>query len=226
MKKLHGNCEKVNMAKSLIGKISEFDEQQESFENYVERLGHFYKVNNITDEGTKVSLFVSIMGPALYGTLKDLLHPTLVKDENFSGMIKVLKSHFTPKVNITYERFIFNKRAQKDGESLTDYSVQLKKLAATCNFSNFLDEALRDRFLCGLKNPQIQSKLLSEGDSLTFSKALELALLMENADRNAKCLHPDRQVSYENVNWVKPGQMQNRPKPQFQNKGQVQFSKN
>lgn len=157
----------VTMAsKTIIGKVSEFDEHLESFGNYVERLGHFFTINGIKDENNKVSFFISIMGPALYSTLKNLLHPTLVKDCDFAQIIKVLQTHFTPKVNTTYERFIFNKRCQKDGESITEYSVQLKKLASTCNFGDFLDSALRDRFLCGLNSPLLESKLLAEGDAL------------------------------------------------------------
>lgn len=41
--------------------------------------------------------------------------------------------------------------------------MQFEKLAASCKFDKFLDEALRDRFLCGLKSAAIQNKLLAEG---------------------------------------------------------------
>lgn len=190
-------------SKQLIGKVSEFNEDVESFDNYIERLGHFFEINTI-QETHKVSFFVSIMGPSLYATLKDLLHPKLVKDEKYEDVIKVLQNHFTPKCNTTYERFIFHKRVQKEGESISDYSVQLKKLASTCNYGTFLDDALRDQFLCGLKSAHILSKLLAEGDSLTFSKALEFSLVLENADRNVKSLHPEKHMTYE-VNYVKGG---------------------
>lgn len=195
------------MAKALIGKISEFDVSVESFENYTERLEHFFSINSINDEGKKVSYFISIMGPALYTTMKDLLHPKLVKDVSFGEIITLLSNHFKPKCNITYERFIFNRRNQKEGESISEYSMQIKKLASTCDFGTFLDEALRDKFLCGLRNHHIQSKLLAEGDkSLSFSKALELALVLENAEKNVKSLHgPDKHVGlgYDTINFVK-----------------------
>lgn len=190
-------------SKPLIGKVSEFNEDVESFENYVERLGHFFSINTI-DNDHKVSFFVSVIGPTLYSTLKDLLHPKLIKDEKYEDIIKVLKNHFTPKCNTTYERFVFHKRVQKEGETITDYAMQLKKLASTCNFGNFLDDALRDQFLCGLKSSHILSKLLAEGDSLTFPKALELSLVLENADRNVRSLHPEKQMTYE-VSYVRGG---------------------
>lgn len=60
------------MAKHIIGKVGEYNSELESFENYLERLDNFFMINNIKDE-YKIAYFVSVMGPALYTTLKDLL---------------------------------------------------------------------------------------------------------------------------------------------------------
>lgn len=182
-------------SKQIVGKIVEFNEELESFQNYSERLEHFFNVNAIKDEN-KISFFISIMGPALYTRLKDLIHPLEIGDEKvtFKYIIRTLKDHYVPKVNTTYERFIFNKGSQKEGESIAEYSVRLKKLASTCNFGDFLDEALRDRFLCGLRSTQIQSKLLAEGTTLDFPKALEMSLVIENADKNVRSIHPESQI--------------------------------
>lgn len=63
-------------------------------------------------------------------------------------------------------------------------------MAASYKFEDFLDDALRDRFLCRLRSSLIQSKLLAEGGKLTFEKALEMALVIENAESNVRPLHP------------------------------------
>lgn len=54
------------------------------------------------------------MGPHIYTTLKDFLHTLACKRLK---KVKVWKDHFTPKVDVTYERFIFNKRVQKEGKA-------------------------------------------------------------------------------------------------------------
>ena len=68
------------------------------------------------------------------------------------------------------------------------YVAELKKLATHCNFGVNLNEALRDKLVCGLQNIQIQRRLLSEA-KLKYSKALEIAVAMEAAVRDASELH-------------------------------------
>lgn len=48
--------------------------------------------------------------------------------------------------------------------------AKLCQLANKCNFGTHLDEALRDRLVCGLHNVTAQKKLLAEED-LTLKKA-------------------------------------------------------
>jgi len=55
------------------------------------------------------------------------------------------------------------------------YSAVLKKC---------LEEALRDHFVCGLRNKQTQKRLLAE-KALTWKTAIEIVLAMEVADKQA-----------------------------------------
>ena len=64
---------------------------------------------------------------------------------------------------------------------MADYITELRRLATMYEFGIFLDEALRDQFVCGLFKESIQRRLLAEAD-LTLKKALELAHGMEAAE--------------------------------------------
>lgn len=99
----------------------------------------------------------------------------------------VLKKHFEPKPLTISERFTFNRRQQDARESVADYVAELRRLTVHCAFGTFLDDALRDRFVCGLKSEAAQKKLLSEPD-LTFQRAVEIAQNMELATAKAKQL--------------------------------------
>ena len=70
------------------------------------------------------------------------------------------------------ERYHFHKREQAAGESVVQYLEELRRLAGRCYFGGYLDEALRDRFVCGLKNDHIQKGLMAEAD-LNLGKAIK-----------------------------------------------------
>lgn len=52
-----------------IGKIGEFNENTESFANYVERFEQFFMANEVKDE-KKVAVFLSIIDPTTYSIEK------------------------------------------------------------------------------------------------------------------------------------------------------------
>ncbi|UYV63245.1 hypothetical protein LAZ67_2003535 [Cordylochernes scorpioides] len=103
----------------------------------------------IRDEKKKAYL-LTLMGSKTYGVLKNLCSPILPKDKTFDNLIDILKRHFSPKRSIVVERFIFFKRMQLKEESISDYLVEIKRLASSCNFGNFLEDSLRHKmgYLC------------------------------------------------------------------------------
>ena len=54
----------------------------------------------------------------------------------------------------------------------SNYMSEVRKLAKTCNFAAYLNTALRDQFVCGLRDPHIQRELLLIRD-LTVTTALD-----------------------------------------------------
>ena len=65
---------------------------------------------------------------------------------------------------------------------MSEFAANLKKLASTCDFGTFLSDALRDRFVCGLRSTSLQKKLLA--DDHTFQQALKVALNHEAAEKD------------------------------------------
>ena len=45
-------------------------------------------------------------------------------------------------------------------ESITNFVVQLRKLATHCEFGDHLNEALRDRFVCGLRSSDAKALIV------------------------------------------------------------------
>ncbi|KAI4895153.1 hypothetical protein NFI96_009265 [Prochilodus magdalenae] len=170
------------MATFRIGQLSEYKEGQEDFESYLERLEQWMIANEV-DEGKKVSVFLSVIGAEAYRLLKNLTMPAKPSSLTYKELSEKLSAHYKPKPLVIAERFRFQKRNQLENETVSEYMVALKQLSTHCDFGNHLDEALRDRFVSGLKAEAIQRKLLAER-ALTFKSACEIALSMEMAARN------------------------------------------
>ena len=176
----------VTTISSTIGQMQEFDPSSDRISTYLERVEIFFQANGIAD-GKKVAVLLSIIGGKTYSLLSDLLAPEKPASKSFIQLSEALKKHFEPKPVIIAERFQFHRRNQSANESVAEYEAELRRLATHCAFGNYLEEAIRDRIVCGLRNESIQKRLLAETE-LTLTKTLDIAKGMEAADRNAQKL--------------------------------------
>lgn len=80
-------------------------------------------------------------------------------------------------------------RFQQESETVTDFAVELKRLAASCDFGAFLDEALRDRFVAGLCDRGTQAELLKK-TALNFANACDIAKGIELACKESQEFQP------------------------------------
>ena len=136
-------------------------------------------------------MLVTVMGAKSYSSLLNLVAPSKPADKNFSELVKTMTDHLNPKPLVIAKRFKFNKRDQREGETIARYVAALRKLADTCEFKDFLEQALRDRLVCGLYAENIQLKLLTEA-GLTLSRAYEIAQGMEAAQKQTNEFHAAR----------------------------------
>lgn len=72
-----------------------------------------------------------------------------------------------------------------------------------CEFGSLLDDALRDRFVRGLRSEASQRKLVLEA-KLTFSRAVKIAQIIETAAIKRRQLHEGDDVGAEAKNHTTP----------------------
>ena len=181
--------------------INEFRPESESFSVYLERFELFVLANSIPDS-KKVPLFLTVLGGNTYGLLHNLMAPDNPRDKSFETITGVLKAHFEPKPPIIAH---FHRRDQAQGESVAEYLAELRRLASKCNFGAYLDEALRDRLVCGQRSEAIQKRLLSEPEP-TLARVLEITQGMEAAHKQAQMLKTSDTVTVGKVDRRAPPQ--------------------
>lgn len=169
--------------RSVLGSLEPFVPGN-NFEEYLERLQQFFMLNEV-QENKKVSFLITFLGQEAYSLLRKLTLPESPTTKTYEMLITILREHFAPEINVIAEHYKFHKKEQPEGETIGDYIVQLKVRAQYCNFGTFLDDALRDRLVFGLKDSTLQAQLLKKKD-LTFEKSCKIAISWELAEQEIK----------------------------------------
>ena len=168
----------------IVGSLEPFHPNTDMVAAYVER-AELYMDANGTPEAKRVATFLNGVGKTTYAIIRNLMIPEKPAEKSLKDIIAVMEKHFEPKPLVISERFKFNKRMQLPSETVSEYVAELRKLSEHCKFEAFLDDALRDRFVCGLRSEATQKKLLLEAE-LNFAKAIDIAQGMEVARDNWK----------------------------------------
>ena len=167
-----------------IGSLEVFDPKTNTVTVYAERAELYMEANDMP-ETRRVATFLNYVGKTTYAIIRNLIIPDKPAEKSLKDIIAVMEKYFEPKPLVISKRFKFNKRIQLPSETVSEYVAELRKFSEHCKFEAFLDDALRDHFVCGLRSEATQKKLLPKAD-LTFAKAIEIARGMEVARDNLK----------------------------------------
>ena len=129
-------------------------------------------------------------------------------------MTTLVKNHYRPKISEASASLIFHNRVRKPSETIQVFAAELRRLSQPCNYGNALERVLRDRFVAGINDKEIQEKILCvTDDELTFDRAYKIAESHEAAIRNvremqrgheyeggSKVLHTRKKVEIDGTN--------------------------
>ncbi|XP_062715253.1 uncharacterized protein K02A2.6-like [Aedes albopictus] len=167
--------------------IDPFDRHKMKWSRWVERLEGAFVLFGVRND-VKLYMLLHYMGGETYDILSDKLAPERPQQKTYDQIVAVLEAHFNPEPLEILENFRFKCRKQADErpeETIDEYLIALRKLAITCNFGAYLNTALRNQFVFGLKDRAIQSRLL-EVRNLTLDRAREIAVSMELSNKGGR----------------------------------------
>ena len=90
--------------------------------------------------------------------------------ECYKDVCHKFKEWFGGAKNVIYERLVFNRRKQQEGERIDHFVSELKRLALTCDFDSLKDSLIRDRIVGGVLSDNLRVELLKKPD-LTLQQA-------------------------------------------------------
>ena len=163
------------------GFLPEFVPGTEEWGSYVE---HYFVANGVDTQETRRAVLLSSCGAPTYRLIRNLSTPLKPGEITYKEIVELVASHLQPKPSVIMQRFKFNSRVRGEGESIADFAAALRQLLEYCAFGDTLQDVLRDRLVCGVKDERIQRRLLGEVE-LTFARAFQIALAVESVNKHA-----------------------------------------
>lgn len=119
------------------------------------------------------------------------------EETNVAVIKQRFTEYFTPRTNVTYERYMFNRLHQEENEPFDCFITKLKTQIKKCDFGAISDSLLVDKIIIGIKNEDLRKKLLTE-ENLTLERAVNACKINEQTS-----LQLDNMISSKTVESVK-----------------------
>lgn len=173
---------RVPEAMKFEGNLAEnFKRFKKQFEIFMIATG-----NNTKTDQVKVAILLNVMGEEAVDIYQNLAIEKEDQDK-YDEVIKAFEKYLIPKRNVTYERFVFNNRNQKEGEPFDSFLQEIKNLIKTCEYGDQQEEILKDRIVIGIADKKIQEKLLYF-DDLKLQKCVDICRSSEVTKEQLKVL--------------------------------------
>ena len=124
---------------------------------------------------------------ALLGLMDDEWQRTLryglcvADDTPLADVVKAMETHLRAQRNVVVDRRDFYARCQQSDERFDDFLCAVREIAAFCDFcSHCVDDQIRDRIVCGVRDDEAVRRLLENKD-LTLQRAIDICRACENA---------------------------------------------
>lgn len=156
-----------------IGQLREFNLYYSDWSIYKAHLDNYFIANNITSSDRKRAILLTLLNEEAYKLMLSLCQPCLPEDKDYEALITVFDRNLTPPKSLFIERYKFYKARRHRSESVEDWAMRVRNMAARCEFGDCLDECLRDKFIFGLGEEHL-FQFVESDVSLSFEQAVKI----------------------------------------------------
>ena len=140
-------------------------------------------VSGINDEKRKRGLLLQLIG----ADTQEISETFSNTGEDYKTAMVKSDEYFDHKKNVSFERHKFREAEQEFGESVDSFVTRRRKLSIYCEFGNEVENNIHDQLVNKCWSTNLRRLLLIIKD-LTLQSALDIARLIESADRQTKSI--------------------------------------
>ena len=141
----------------------------------------YLAAHDVKDATRKRALLLYSAGEEVSDIFETL--PDQGEEKDYAKAVTALNGYFQPKVNKTYEIYMFRNASQNSGESLDSYCTRLRRLAQTCEFDHE-DEEIKSHIVVSCSSSRLRRRALRE--DMNLKELLDYGRGLEMSEKQAK----------------------------------------
>ena len=144
---------------------------------------------DLADQPTKkrTAIFLACIGSEAYQLFQTLQFAEETDRQDIEKVTDAFQRHCIGEVNVTHERYVFNRRVQDSGETFDAFLADLRRLVRTCDFGTLEESIIRDRIVIGIREDSTRRKLL-QTRKLDLQAAIDACKANEIATRQLRAI--------------------------------------
>ena len=137
---------------------------------------------DLSDKSTqrRAATFLACVGTEAFERFQSMEFDTDDDRQDIDKVIDAFNKYCIGETNVTYERYVLNRRLQSSGESFDVFLADIRRLIRSCNYNDLEDSIVRDRIVIGIQNDATRRKLL-QVRRLDLNTAIDICKASEAA---------------------------------------------
>jgi hypothetical protein len=176
------------------------------WENYV------VAINLSDDSARRAAVFLACVGTEAYEVFQTFEFDEEAHRKDIQKVIDAFDKYCVGEINVTYERYMFNRRDQDTAESLDTFLNDIRRLIRTCEYGELGNSILRDRIVMGIRDDATRRKLL-QTRKLDLKQAIDICKANEAATHQLKTISQPEDVHAANSYRLKDQQRRRKSSP-------------
>ncbi len=135
----------------------------------------------------RTAVLLTCIGNEAYDVFQTLVFADDAHRKDIDHVIRAFDDHWIGETNVTYERYLLNKRVQEPSESFDSFLSELRRLVKSCEYGELEDSILKDRIVIGITEDATRRKLL-QLRRLDLKMAIDVCRANETASRHLRVM--------------------------------------
>ena len=134
----------------------------DEWRRFKEQFANYELAADIADasDEKRAAVFLTCIGSDAYDVYRAMQFASDTDRKKIGPILTAFETFCVGAVNVTYERYVYNRRVQANGERFDAFLGDVRRLARSCEFGDVMESMIRDRIVVGIRDDGTRHKLL------------------------------------------------------------------